>query len=138
MQSFKLNRDTAKKLRWCHKKAFAYIASCMLCVVTAIYHGLLVLAMLPFSLIGRKFFHRASDGTEVADHPGERGSSEQIQEVMTIEKDGKKALVTITRMPQKGEDIVDRGHRYEEPPKKIIVGDNRPTSHEKINYTTAI
>jgi len=42
---------------------------CHLCVVykcAAVYHGLLTVIMLPFSLLGRKFYRRESDGIEQA------------------------------------------------------------------------
>lgn len=39
----------------------------LLCrLVAAIYHGLLTILMLPFGLIGRKFYRRKSDGTQLA------------------------------------------------------------------------
>ena len=39
---------------------------CDVCAATAIYHGLLAILMLPFCLMGRKFYRRRSDGSHVA------------------------------------------------------------------------
>lgn len=106
---------------------------------TAIYHGVLVVLMLPFALIGRKFFRRESDGFELADHPDEALEESQVQEVLTVNKDGKRALVTIKRLSEDDdtdpiEMDMDNGHG------EIIVKVDADAPPEKgtASYTTSL
>ncbi|ELU01090.1 hypothetical protein CAPTEDRAFT_187913 [Capitella teleta] len=104
-----------------------------------IYHGVLVVLMLPFALIGRKFFRRESDGFELADHPDEALEESQVQEVLTVNKDGKRALVTIKRLSEDDdtdpiEMDMDNGHG------EIIVKVDADAPPEKgtASYTTSL
>lgn len=96
--------------------------------------------MFPFALVGRKFYHRASDGIELADHPNETAEDSNIQEVLTVSKNGKKALVTVTRLPDEtdGDDPIEDDSpktRKREPNDNVVIAVDSPEKQE-VSYTT--